>query len=48
MLVADDVILTEPDDAGDDELRVPEELLELHEVLEWNAAVAVAEEDPSS
>jgi hypothetical protein len=30
---------TEPDDAGDED-GVPAELVELHEVLEWQAAVA--------
>lgn len=34
---------SEPDDAGD-EAGVPAELVELHEVLEWQAAVAAADE----
>lgn len=47
MLVADEEIPTEePEDGGDDDLRVPADLLELHEVLEWNAAVDA--EGPSS
>ena len=29
----------EPEDAGDDELHAPAELVELHEVLEWQAAL---------
>ncbi len=37
--------VTEPDDADDDDARVPEELLELHEVLEWTAAVGELESD---
>lgn len=36
----------EPDDAGDDDVRVPAELVELHEVLEWLAALEA--EEPSS
>lgn len=44
--MADEEIPTEAEDAGDDELRVPAELLELHQVLEWNAAVEA--EGPSS
>ncbi len=35
--------LVEPLDAGDDDARVPSDLLELHEVLEWLAAVEAAE-----
>lgn len=42
----DDETFDEPEDAGDDDLRVPAELLELHEVLEWNAALEA--EEPSS
>jgi hypothetical protein len=34
----------EPDDAGD-EAGVPVELIELHEVLEWQAAVDAREAD---
>jgi hypothetical protein len=44
--VADDELFDEPEDAGDDDVRVPAELLELHEVLEWNAALEA--EEPSS
>ena len=44
--MADDETFDEPEDAGDDDVRVPAELLELHEVLEWNAAVEA--EEPSS
>ena len=32
----------EPDDAGDEE-GVPADLVELHEVIEWDAAVKAAE-----
>lgn len=34
----EDPDLAEPDDAGDEE-GVPAELVELHEILEWQAAV---------
>lgn len=34
---------TEPDDAGDEE-GVPVDLVELHEVLEWQAALAAADD----
>lgn len=29
----------EPEDAGDDEIHAPADLVELHEVLEWQAAL---------
>lgn len=32
------------DDGGDDEVHAPAELVELHEVIEWAAAVAVIED----
>lgn len=35
----DDVIVEEPDDADADDAFPPAELLELFEVLEWNAAL---------
>lgn len=34
----DDEHLSEPDDAGDEE-GVPAELVELHEILEWEQAL---------
>lgn len=37
----DDAVVSEPDDAGGDH-EVPADLVELHEVIEWDAAITAA------